>query len=977
MRKVGGGQWREGARTVKVRTRCDSGETFSACWASTECAERAERGRKGRALGEVCLTPGPRARHNLYNRLHNHLHNGANTGRQRVLPVQKARAILLADPRWSLLYCYPSDERRNAAPMSSLPSAPFADLLRRYRLAAGLTQEELAERAHLSVQAIGALERGDRRAPRRDTVALLAEALQLTLEERVRLETAVRGRLRLVTAQAPIPLPRPTAPSTSAATSAEHLRPDAAAGTAPHTPASSPNRRRFLTRVRSFWIDGVLEGSLHGAALIALDMRERPDALANPWRLVFQQPSEPAHPLPAGTRITQVYDQAGGELLILGEPGSGKTTLLLVLARDLLQRAEGDETHPMPVILNLSSWAIKRQPIADWLADELNDKYQAPQRLSRRWVAQDQLVPLLDGLDEVAPAYQSACVEALNRYRRDHGLASLVVCSRRTDYEAQRARLLLDGAVAVQPLTVEQIDGYIASGAEPLAALHRALSADPILRQLTTTPLMLSVLALACAGKSLEALPTSGSLKERRQQIFAMYTERMLQRRGAWMGYMPEQTVSWLRWLAKQLVQRQQSSFALERLQVDWLPHQRWAWLTLSSSIGALIGVSCFLIFELAVLTPMPPLRRLVGGLLFGGVTAILYVIVNGLLAGLEREEGGAGRSAHDGWPGMRVRRAVTAMLGNRLLYGFLFAAPGALILFRFASNNVYTDEFVLNGIAMWVAFAVIGRLEVKIQPVEVVSWSWQRVRRQLLQVGLLGLAGGALLGGLIDLATLVWRHDLQTGLLSFFLPILALGLGISVSVAVVRGVSYDVLATTQRVRPNQGIRNSLRNGAVFGLVYGLLVGILSGLILTGVRVVTIAHPVPGRLLSGGLSDAIGFGVAAAGVVWAGSGGLASVQHGVLRLRLWRAGCMPWRYARFLDYAADCLLLRKVGGEYLFLHRLLLDFFASTPHSPDPAPHSAPMEWHGDPVQGSTATSSQARQGCPESGERDHPAWYE
>src|SRR5215470_6818023 len=228
MRKVGGGQWREGARTVKVRTRCDSGETFSACWASTE---RAERGRKGRALGEVCLTPGPRARHNLYNRLHNHLHNGANTGRQRVLPVQKARAILLADPGWSLLYCYPKDERRNAAPMSSLPSAPFADLLRRYRLAAGLTQEELAERAHLSVQAIGALERGDRRAPRRDTVALLAEALQLTLEERVRLETAVRGRLRLVTAQAPIPLPRPTAPSTSAATSAEHLRPDAAAGT--------------------------------------------------------------------------------------------------------------------------------------------------------------------------------------------------------------------------------------------------------------------------------------------------------------------------------------------------------------------------------------------------------------------------------------------------------------------------------------------------------------------------------------------------------------------------------------------------------------------------------------------------------------------------------------------------------------------------------------------------------------------------
>src|SRR5260370_15398725 len=142
--------------------------------------------------------------------------------------------------------------------------------------------------------------------------------------------------------------------------------------TASQTPmASSPNRQRFLAKVRSFWIDGVLEKSLHGAALIALGLHEQSDALANPWRLVFQQPHQAAHLLPDGTRITQVYDHAGGELLILGEPGSGKTTLLLELARDLLNRAGKDDTHPMPVILNLSSWAVKRQHIADWLVQEL------------------------------------------------------------------------------------------------------------------------------------------------------------------------------------------------------------------------------------------------------------------------------------------------------------------------------------------------------------------------------------------------------------------------------------------------------------------------------------------------------------------------------------------------------------------------------------------------------------------------------
>src|SRR5712692_1761541 len=268
--------------------------------------------------------------------------------------------------------------------------------------------------------------------------------------------------------------------------------------------SSSSNRQRFLAKVRAFWIDGVLDNSLHGAALIVLGLQEQSDALTNPWSLVFQQPHRPAHLLPGGTRITQVYDHAGGELLILGEPGSGKTTLLLELARDLLNRARQDDTHPMPVILNLSSWAVKRQPIAEWLVEELNDKYQAPRRIGRRWVSDDQLLPLLDGLDEVTPAYQAACVEAINTYRQEHGLVPLVVCSRRSDYLAQTARVLLDCAVVVQPLTAEQIDDYIASGGEKLSAIRAALRDDPVLQELTTTPLMLSVLAVAYAGKSIE-----------------------------------------------------------------------------------------------------------------------------------------------------------------------------------------------------------------------------------------------------------------------------------------------------------------------------------------------------------------------------------------------------------------------------------------------------------------------------------------
>src|SRR5690348_10543044 len=68
----------------------------------------------------------------------------------------------------------------------------FGALLQRYRQAAVLSQEALAERAQLSVQAISQLERGLRRQPRLETVHLLAQALNLTEAERATLLTAAR-----------------------------------------------------------------------------------------------------------------------------------------------------------------------------------------------------------------------------------------------------------------------------------------------------------------------------------------------------------------------------------------------------------------------------------------------------------------------------------------------------------------------------------------------------------------------------------------------------------------------------------------------------------------------------------------------------------------------------------------------------------------------------------------------------------------
>src|ERR1700730_12045490 len=78
-------------------------------------------------------------------------------------------------------------------------ATPFADLLRRHRLAARLTQEALAERAGLSVNGIQKLGSGGTR-PYRDTVRRLVEALHVTPDELVAFQIAAQPQPR-----APVP----------------------------------------------------------------------------------------------------------------------------------------------------------------------------------------------------------------------------------------------------------------------------------------------------------------------------------------------------------------------------------------------------------------------------------------------------------------------------------------------------------------------------------------------------------------------------------------------------------------------------------------------------------------------------------------------------------------------------------------------------------------------------------------------------
>lgn len=331
------------------------------------------------------------------------------------------------------------------------------------------------------------------------------------------------------------------------------------------------NRTVMLRRVKTVWLDGVLEESLHGGEIIDLGFAYRPAALGNSGVPSWQQAPEYDYLLPVGTRIEDVFAAADRVLLVLGEPGAGKTTMLLQLVSHLMAQAEADETCPMPAVFSLATYTNGRT-LSQWLGEQLAGNYEVPRKLGEQWIDAGQFIPLLDGLDEVDPAHRPACAEAINEFRARHPGVPLLVTARNRDYQALATRLHMDKAIILQPLTLEQIDTYLQRRGNKLDGLRASLAADRTLQELAQTPLMLSIMTLAANRPPESGAADLGDGLLSRQHLFDVYVERMARYRGKNMSYSPSDTISWLSWLAKQQTRAMKPTFFLEDMQPSWLP---------------------------------------------------------------------------------------------------------------------------------------------------------------------------------------------------------------------------------------------------------------------------------------------------------------------------------------------------------------------------------------------------------------------
>ena len=712
----------------------------------------------------------------------------------------------------------------------------------------------------------------------------------------------------------------------------------------------------LLDRVKQFWVEGVLEQSVQHEALINLGMEARVDAVEHPWEqlpgvtfrsALLELPNAATQRLAPDTKITDVFESVARLLLILGEPGSGKTITLLELARDLVARASSDPGQPVPVVFNLSSWTEEFTSLADWLTEELKTRYRIRKYDGRSWLEANRLMLLLDGLDEVQVRRRAACIRAINAFL-DQGTAGLVVCSRLAEYAAEPVRLKMNGAICLRPLTATQIETYLSRLGSRLDALRAALNKDDVLRDLAKSPLMLSVMTLAYQGPSVGDLgETIETPEARRKQIFATYVARMFARRGRAAGsaYAQEQTYSWLSWLAQNMQRHGQSIFLIEQMQPSWLDNIRQIFMYIfSARVAAVAAIWAALCLSAVVLvltfgtTDYTPDYRsfiesdlhsiysssnlLLGAKLLGSHILTLFL---GTICSCSIDLSRYHIEKHLSTPRILrngINNPFLVILANMLSW----AAVATVIhtLFVFPREMVEIAGYTF-GVVWGLIFGMLSckrsvSRDIRIHDRLMWSWAGPMIISIPAFIVIAFYYVTILLGSRVQIVTYTAKTVMALTGSFYFVG----------SVIILFHVLWPPLLVLLGLRT--GVRE-VKEGANYGITSGLVNAYRAGLVMFASGM--LGFCLTAFLFLSGDDRASFIAAGAAIYVMAGTGfalafgGIDFINHFVLRLIVYRNGYTPRKLHVFLDHCTKLVFLRRVGGGYIFIHRLLLEHFAA------------------------------------------------
>jgi hypothetical protein len=222
----------------------------------------------------------------------------------------------------------------------------------------------------------------------------------------------------------------------------------------------------------------------------------------------------------------------------------------------------------------------------------------------------------------------------------------------------------------------------------------------------------------------------------------------------------------------------------------------------------------------------------------------------------------------------------------------------------------VWLFDGLINGLIPGMVGWFSVRLNKNIEFTEILTFIWSK-RKTIWWLSKFGLILWLLPVILTLIVALILGEINKLLYTAIFLLLLILIIGL------ISGFYIIDIKTNISDKPNQKVWISAKNATIIGLMGGLLFG---GFIGLGSGLINDLN----------FGKIVGIGTVLTGILILGMeyGGQACIQHFTLRLILWSNNYIPWNYAHFLDYAAERIFLQKVGGGYIFIHRMLMEHFA-------------------------------------------------
>lgn len=230
------------------------------------------------------------------------------------------------------------------------------------------------------------------------------------------------------------------------------------------------------------------------------------------------------------------------------------------------------------------------------------------------------------------------------------------------------------------------------------------------------------------------------------------------------------------------------------------------------------------------------------------------------------------------------------------LLYGLLLLSYSSLIFISGMNKSFIEFVLICSSMSLLGFFTGIFTIDKDPpKPIDKIGWSLRALRPRIKGLFFWSMAIAIFFGLVLFFMGKVFLSGLV--IIPFALPVLFLVGGFTSS------------EVGKRTEPGQGIQYSLRNGVIVNLFMTLASGII-------LRVV---------MGPAGLYFGLGIGF----IMGQRYGGFFYLYNKILCWILYKFGIYPDNDVDFLNFATNLTFFHKVGGGYIFIHRMLMEHFAA------------------------------------------------